>query len=155
MLLPTKLGADDVEDMVVIRLGDARPCIPYQVALELAHYLRMQCKRAARYDHAIGSFWTDVPMEDLYDRPKAYHGFRRSKQVSNVDKWKLSENAQLIGLHFDGVGLEMDYETGIKLHQCIRRAGQRAKAWAGDSTKSSRMLANLTDAAEDSRQGLD
>lgn len=154
MLLPTRMGANDNQDMVVIRLGDMHPRIPYQVALELSQHLRVACKHACRFDHADGSFWTDVDIEDLEDCPKPHKGFRRSLQAPNVKAWKIEVNAQLVNLTFDGVGREMDYETGIKLHQMIRRAARRAKAWAGDAGKGTRMLANLTDAGEDYRLGL-
>jgi hypothetical protein len=154
MLLPTQMGANDNQDMVVIRLGDMRPQIPYQTAFELAQHLRVGCKRACRFDHADGSFWTDVDMEDLDDCPRPHRGFRRSLLASTVTKWELSVNKQLVSLRFDGRGIEFDYETGVKLHQMIRRAARRAKAWAGDTKKGSRMLSNLTDAREDDRLGL-
>jgi hypothetical protein len=154
MLLPTRMGANDDQDMVVIRLGDLRPMIPYQTALTLAHHLRMACKHAARFDKVAASFWTDVDIEDLYDCPRPHRGFRRSNLVATIKDWKLEVNGQLVNLLFDGRGREMDYETGIKLHQMIRRAARRAKAWAGDAGKSATMLSNLTDASEDDRLGL-
>ena len=46
------------------------------------------------------------------------------------------------------------YEDGIKFHQKIRRAGRRAKAWAGDASSQRTMLANLTDCEENYRLGL-
>ena len=154
MLLPTRMGANDNQDMVVIRLGNSQPCIPYQSALELAQNLRVMCKQACRFDHVEGSFWTDVDIEDLYDCPRPHRGFRRSNLASNVKAWTIQVKAQLIDLQFDGEGIEMDYETGIKLHQMIRRAARRAKAWAGDAGKGTNMLANITDAGEDDRLGL-
>jgi hypothetical protein len=154
MLLPTKHGANDVEDFVVITLGDMKPKGPYQTALAIAHHLRLACKHAARFDNVPGSFWTDVDMEDLNDCPRPHRGFRRSSQVSNFKTWDIEVNGQLVSLSFDGRGREMDYEEGIKLHQRIRRAGRRAKAWAGDTVKGTTMLANITDAAEDDRLGL-
>ena len=153
MLRPTKHGANDVEDMVVITLGDLRPRIPYQTALEIAQHLRLAAKHAARFDNVPGSFWPDVDMEDLRDCPTPHRGFRRSNQTQNIKIWRIEVNGQLVNLTFDGVGREMDYESAIKLHMRIRRAGRRAKAWAGDTGKTSRMLANLTDATVDAELG--
>ena len=154
MLRPTRHGANNREDMVVITLGDLRPRIVYQVALEIAQHLRLAAKHAARFDNVPGSFWADVDMQDLNDCPSAHKRFRRSNQTQNIKTWRIEVNGQLVSLLFDGVGREMDYESAIKLHMRIRRAGRRAKAWAGDTGKASRMIANLTDAAEDSRLGL-
>ena len=152
-LLPTTLGADDELDMVVIRLGDLRPRIPYQAALELAQSLRVGCKAAARYDRQSADFVNDMA-EDINDTPRPHRGFRRSRLVPNVNTWAIEPRPPLVAVLFDGAGMEMGYEEGVRLHFCIRRAARRAKAWAGDTGKGMRMLANLTDAEGDYRLGL-
>jgi hypothetical protein len=154
LLKRTQMGADDNQDLVVIRLGDLRPTVPYQTALKIAAALRMGCKQAARYDRAPATFWRDVDIEDLNDSPRPHKGFRRSTLVPNVKDYEVRVNPPLVGLFFDGVGKEVTYEDGIRLHQMIRRAGRRAKAWAGDISRDSRMLGNLTDAEDDHRLGL-
>lgn len=154
LLKRTQMGADDNQDMVVIRLGELRPLVPYQTAFRIAAGLRMGCKQAARYDRAPATFWRDLDIEDLNDSPKAHKGFRRSKLVSNVTNYEVKVNPPLVGLFFDGVGKEVTYEDGVRLHQMIRRAGRRAKAWAGDTSLDRRMFGNLTSAEDDYRIGL-
>ena len=154
LLKRTQMGADDNQDLVVIRLGDLRPTVPYQSAFLIAAGLRMGCKQAARHDRAPATFWRDMDLDDLYDSPKPHRGFRRSKLVPNIDSYEVKVNPPLVGLFFDGVGKEMGYEDGIRLHQAIRRAGRRAKAWAGDTSLDRRMMGNLSDAEEDYRIGL-
>ena len=149
-----QVGASDDQDMVEIILDDLRPRITYQSALEIEQNLRVACKHAARYDRAPAYFWRDVNMEDLNDCPKPHRGFRRSMLVPNVSSWEIKANPPLVALFFDGIGREMDYELGIKLHQMIRRAGRRAKAWGGDTSGNVRMLGNLTNAEDDYRLGL-
>jgi hypothetical protein len=154
LLKRMQMGADDNLDMVVIRLGDLRPTVPYQTAFKIAAALRMGCKQAARYDRAPATFWRDMDLEDLNDSPRPHNGFRRSRLVSNVNEYEVRVDPPLVGLFFDDVGKEVTYEDGIRLHQMIRRAGRRAKAWAGDISRDSRMLGNLTDGEEDYRLGL-
>jgi hypothetical protein len=154
LLKPTQMGADDRLDLVVIRLGRLRPMLPYQNALELAAGLRVACKDAARYDRAPATFWRDMDLDDLNDCPTPHKGFRRSTLVPNVKGYEVQVNPPLVTLLFDGVPVDIEYESGIKLHQAIRRAGRRAKAWAGDTSTDRRMLGNLTSAEEDDRLGL-
>lgn len=154
LLRLVNLGANDREDMVVITLGSLRPRIAYQTAFEIAHRLRLACKGAARHDRVRGNFVNDVDVGDLEDCPRTSKQFRRSKQVPNVRNWQTSYKGAEVAVIFDGRGAIMGYEDGVKLHQMIRRAGRRAKAWAGDSSRSRSALAMLTDAEDDDKLGL-
>lgn len=154
MYRPTKHGANDHEDMVIITLGSLRPRVAYQTSFEIAHALRVACKAAARYDRTPASFWTDVDIEDLEDCPRAHRGFRRSKQTPNTTDWSCRYNNSEVCLLFDGRGEIFGYEEGIRFHQMIRRAGRRAKAWSGQAGKSTTMLANLTGGEENYKLGL-
>lgn len=150
-----QLDANDQEDMVVIRLGDLRPFVPYQIAFEIEQSLRMGCKQAARFDRVPGTFWPDIVGKDdpRLDAPKPHQGFRRSNLTSNVTRWEVRVNPPLVGLVFDGLITEMGYEEGIRLHDAIRRAGLRAKAWAGDTQRRVRVLGALSDSENDYRLG--
>ncbi len=154
LLTPMQFGADDKLDMVVIRLDTMRPMIPYQKAFEFAQELRVGCKQAARFDKAPATFWREMELESLEDCPKAHRGFRRSKLVPNVDSCHVRVKAPLVALVFDGRWIQTRYEDGIKLHHLIRRAGRRAKAWAGDTSNQRGLVGHLTDAEEDYRLGL-
>jgi len=154
VLQRTRMGADDDQDLVVIRLGTSRPSISYQAAFELAQSLRMGCKEAARYDRVPANFWLNMDLEDIKDRPKTHRGFRRSMLIPTVEHWEVRTKEALVALVFDKEATMMHYEDGIRLHRIIFRAMYRAKAWAGDTTRPSRMLAMLTNAEDDYRLGL-
>lgn len=154
-LKPTRMRADDKQDMVVIRMGDMKPMVPYQTAFEIAQAVRVGCKEAARFDRASAKFWREMAMEDpRLDTPRPHKGFRRSQLASNVKFWEVVVSMPLVRLLFNGDGKEFDYESGIKFSISIRKAGHRAKAWAGDSSETRRVLGSLTDAQEDYRLGL-
>ena len=154
MLQKTQFGANDNLDMVVLTIMGRHPRIPYQTAFEISQSLRIASKYDARQDRANASFWRDVDIEDLNDCPKPNKIFRRSSLSSTVRNWSVDVQAGLVALTLDSLSVEFDYETAIKFHQIIRRAGRRAKAWAGDRANISRCLGNLTDAEEDYKLGL-
>lgn len=155
MTLLTKVtyGANDNLDMVVINFNDLRPCVAYQLAFEMSHKLRLQCKRAARLDRAPATLAREFA-PDLKDCPRPHRGFRRSDLVSNVQCWKTGINGKLAWLGFNGVCCEVAYEDGLKWSSLIREAARRAKAWAGDTSNQMGIHALLTDAEEDYKLGL-
>ncbi len=141
--------------MVELELGAIKVLIPYQAAFEMSQSLRLGAKQAARLDRVPATFWRDVDTEDLTDVPRTHRGgYRRSHLVPNFHKWEVQVHGALVGLYFDGSGMEFDYELAVKLHQMIRRAARRAKAWAGDHSKGRRMLGMLTTAEDDDKLGL-
>ena len=140
-------SANDVDDMVQIRLGAIRPLMPYGAALELAAHLRVACKEAMPFYAAPPRSWRDLDTEDLDDCPRPHRGFRRSTRVPNYRAWSChARRAPLITVVFDGVETDLDLEFAIRIHVSIRRAGRRAKAWAGDRSKTLRITARLSDA---------
>ncbi len=121
----------------------------------MAAAVRMGCKDAARYHRAPAKFWRELETEDpRLDIPRANRGFRRSKLVPTATTWEVVVSGPLIRVLFDGEGKELDYENGIKFHILLRKAGLRAKAWAGDTSKTRRVLGNLHDAEENYRLGV-
>ncbi len=148
------LTANDSEDMVHIIVGDLKPVVAYQTSFEIAHALRLACKGAARHDRAPASFWLAMDIADLNDCPRPHRGFRRSNQTQNVTNWSVRYKGAEVALIFDEHVEVVGYEDGIKLHQRIRTAGRRAKAWAGDTGRQTALLANLTSAEDDYRIGL-
>ena len=149
-----KFAANDDEDMVNIVIGAIAGRVDYQQSFRLSQSLRLACIGAARHDRAPGTFWRDVDMEDLNDCPPPHRTSRRSKQIATVDHWQTKYNGAEVCVLFDGKGEIMGYEDGIKLHQKIRRAGRRAKAWAGDGSANLVLLAGLTDGEENYKLGL-
>lgn len=149
-----QLGADDHQDMVIIRLNHSRPMVRYPIGLEIAARLRMACKMAARYDRAPATFWRDCDVVDLGNCPKPHRGIRESGLVPTALDWDALTKGPLVALRFDDLVTQMPYEEGIHLHREIQRASRRAKAWAGDASRAGRMLGNLTNAEDDYRLGL-
>ena len=155
MALLTKVtyGANNNQDMVDISFSRLRPRVAYQVAFEMSHKLRLQCKRAARLDCAPATLAREFA-PDLKDCPRPHRGFRRSQLVSNIQCWKTGINGKLVWLGFDGLPCELSYEDGLKWSSLIREAARRAKAWAGDTSNQMGIHALLTDAEEDYKLGL-
>ena len=153
LLQKIKYGATANLDMVDIRVASMRPRVPYQVAFEIAHKLRMAAKRAARWDRQAATLSHDF-MGDLNDCPAPNRSFRRSKLTSNVKRYLIDVNDGLVQVGFNDSLMEIEYEAALKLHAKIRVEARRAKAWAGDSSTTSRLLGMVTDAEEDDRLGL-
>lgn len=148
-----KFAANDDKDIVAIVVGALTPRVAYQTAFDIAHRLRLAAKSAARHDRAPASFWTDVNIEDLDDCPRTHRGFRRSNEIPTTQFEVRHKGAEVCLIFGDSAEI-FGYEDAIKLHQMIRRAGRRAKAWAGDTSTQRTMLANLTDGEENYRLGL-
>lgn len=154
LMTPTKNGARNDEDLVVVYVGDIGGSMAYQTAFAFAQGLRLACKAAARFDRVPATFWSEVETEDLTDLPAPHRGFRRSSQVPTLQRARSMHRGAEVCVEFNGRGRIMSYEDGIKLHQKVRRAGRMAKAWAGDTARQRGVLAMVTDAEEDYRLGL-
>ena len=142
-----KVSADDVEDIVAIRIGDLRPRIAYQAAFAISQDLRVAAKQAVMFYDELPTFWRDLDPDDYADRPETFRGgFRRSSQGANVRTYRVYVNPPLVGIQFDDQARELDLETALHLHHVMRRAAQRAKAWAGDISRTRRVSAFVTDA---------
>lgn len=140
-------SANDDLDTVVIRIGDLRERVGYNVGFSLDQYMRLAAKQAASIHGAPATFWRELYLVDLDDCPKAHRGIRQSRLTPSYDKWEVKCNPPLVGLYFDGSGVEVEYETAVQIGHAIRRASRRAKAWAGDTTRWTSFMGNLTAAA--------
>lgn len=131
-------------DMVEVMLADRTMIVPYPVAFDLAQSVRMGAKQAAAADNAPGTFWRALADDSWVDEPKTHRGYRRSGKPANVRQWEVRAAPGIVMLVFDDVTTETGYEDAITLSLRIRRAAKHAKAWAGDTGKRMRTLANLT-----------
>lgn len=139
-------SANDEQDSVVIRVGNLKARVGYRVGFAIDQNLRMGAKQMAEFHGAPASFWRDLVLTDLADCPKPHRTPRQSRHLPSYKVWEVTCNPPLVGLLFDGSGMEFDIELAVKLGHEIRRASRRAKAWAGDTSSDRRMFANLTDA---------
>lgn len=156
MLLEKKAFlVNDNMDFVEVKFGCINVRIGYRIGFAIDQNMRLAAKQAAQIDRAPASFWRDVDIPDLDDCPKASRWPQQSQLTPTCKKWEVKcYPTALVGLFFDGIGEEMDYETAVKLGHAIRRASRRAKAWAGDTAKHSRMMGILTDAEQDYKLGI-
>ena len=151
-----KYSADDDHDLVVIRVGTLSGSVIYQQAFRIDQALRVGAKACARHHKAPATFWHALDLKSLDDCPRAHRQPRRSSLVPTVGTWEVRVNGAEVELYFDdplnGVGI--DFEDAVFVGHTIRRAGRRAKAWAGDQSRVKQLLGNLTSAEEDDRIGV-
>jgi len=147
---------NDEMDFIDITFGSVRARINYRAGFDLDQRLRIHAKDAARFDRAPAKFTNEVDVPELEKGLKPHRQYRQSRLLPSVTNWMIESNAAvgLVRLTFDSMSEEMDYETAVKLARAVRRASRRAKAWAGDTSRYSRCLGNLTDAEEDYRLGV-
>jgi hypothetical protein len=150
---------DDREDFVDIRLGEVRAFIPYQNAIHLAQLMRVAAKAAALADNAPASFWREFGLEDpRLDTPAAHGTFRRSRHVASADQYHVLHQAGLVRIIFGPIEsstyTELGYADAVAIHNLVRRAAHRAKAWAGDTSRQLRSVGRLTDAARSKPHGI-
>jgi hypothetical protein len=147
---------NDELDFVNIRCGVIRARIGYRIAFAVDHRLRIAAKQSARFHRVPASFWRFVELPDLEDCPRPSRIPQQSRLTPTVSRWDVFTvpGEPLVHIEFDGMAMELDYEAAVKLGHDIRRAGRRAKAWAGDRSKYSAMLGLLTDAEDDYRLGI-
>ncbi len=145
ILKKIKYSANDEQDSVVIRIDDLRARIGYRVGFAIDQNLRMGAKQMAEFHGASASFWRELALTDLTDTPKPHRTPRQSRHLPSYKTWEIHCNPPLVGLFFDGKGMEFDIELAVKIGHEIRRASRRAKAWAGDTSTDRRLFANLTD----------
>jgi hypothetical protein len=151
----TTFTVNDELDFVTLKCGTIDVRIGYRVALSVAKSLMETAAHVARFQRiSIKDFKEQMQEADLEDSPRPNRRPRQSKLTPTATSWETYPTASLIGLLFDGEGMELDPEFAWKMGSELRRAGRRAKAWAGDSSKISNCTGILTDAEEDYRLGV-
>lgn len=146
LLQRTRFTVDDKLDFVALKFGGLAVRFGYRLGFTIDQTLRLAAKHAATVDDAPASFWRELELTDLNDRPRTHREPRQSKLTPTASNWAVEIDGAEVILRFDADAMAMDYVTAIRLGHAIRRASQRAKAWAGDFSRYSALRGNLTTA---------
>jgi len=154
VLTQQNVGVDSLYDLVILKLGDRRLRIPYQNVFEIVNNMRMAAKMAGRHEGVAPPSWRQVLESvrgQLPEPAKRHPHFRRSMEQPNVKNWRVGGEGSLVVLNFDDLEFKTHFSDALRLMELMRAHAHRAKNWAGDTSKSMRMTANLTDAANNAK----
>jgi len=139
-------------DMVGLKFGPQRFLLYYQTAFKVAAGVLMSAKLAAQHEGVHPSKWTEfvnnaqqAPLEPLNRE------YRRTNHVSNIRKWKVGFENNLVVFTFDNETIKMHYSDAFTFYGMIRVSAKNAKAWAGDIGKQWTTRAVLQDAEENDK----
>lgn len=139
-------------DLVELRLGDRRILLYYQTVLDLCMKIHGLATFALRYERNPPTLIREL---DAYAQEPLTNElspvYRRSGLTTNVGKWKVAYENQLVVLYFDDQIFRLHYADAVVLHAWLGRAAKEAKRWAGDSGRQWRVFARLTDAEENDK----
>ena len=76
---------------------------------------------------------------------------RSNKGVLQRHNWTVATEGDQVVMRFGNATLRMSYFIAIKLAFRLMFMGKKAKRWAGDTTKVSEHIAELTDYEDDER----
>jgi hypothetical protein len=142
-------------DMVVFEIGTHRPRVPYQTAFEILNGVRMAAKMAMAEDGNPVTAWRQMAEINAdRDKPIPHRGFRRSTEVSNVGTWSVRFEGVLVVLVFDELTAKIHYADALTWYTGLRISARQAKAWAGDTSRTLRGVAHLTDAEANDKKGF-
>ncbi len=144
-------------DMLVLRFGPHTVKVPYQTGFEILNSMRMAAKMAMRYEGCKTKQWGELaeldkiePGEFAFPR---HHQFRRSNETSDVQEWSVQFVKELVVLRFDELTVKLHYADVLSMYRGMKAELRKAKAWAGDTSRTIRIGAHLTDAEENYKLG--
>lgn len=147
-------------DLVYVTLGDRTLRLFYQTTLEIAAGMRLAAKMSMRHEGALVTQWREtlqsiptsgLPRPEFYRR--AHKTFRRSNLLANVSVWRVTWSGALVSLHADDVVFRLHWTDALVLHRVLREWAKDAKSWAGDTSRTTRSVAYLSDAEENYKYG--
>lgn len=145
-------------DLLIMRFGPHKIKIPYQTGFEILNSMRMAAKMAMRYEGCKTKQWGELaeldkiePGEFAFPR---HHQFRRSNESPNIGEWSVRFEKALVVLQFDELTVKLHYADVLKMYRGMKAKLREAKAWAGDTSRTVRIGAHLTDAEENYKYGF-
>ena len=142
-------------DMVEVQLGSHTLRVPYQTAFEIASGIRVAAKTSMSFEKTPVKEWREISeVEDGEPVLATSHQFRRSKLIGNVNTWSIAFEGALVVIRANELELKLHYSEAFPLHQLIRQKAREAKAWAGDTSRSIKVRATLSDAEENYKRGV-
>jgi len=139
-------------DMVGLKFGPQRFLLYYHTAFEIALGLMTAAKLAARYEGVDPASWVNIAkvqqQEALEPMSRIY---RRSQARSNITKWTVGGERNLVVLTFDAETIKIHYSDAFTLYSMIRTAAKNAKRWSGDKGRQWTTHAVLRNAEENDK----
>ena len=157
ILTRERVNVQQGKDLVRLQLGDRNVLLYYQTAFAILQGMRVAAKAAMVFEGNKIKKWREFANDDIPPSPAPvplHHEYRRSGNTSNLKKWNVSFGGALVILRLDDLTVKFHYSDAFYLQAWMRLAAKQAKRWAGDSTKSLRATAHLTDAEENYKYGL-
>lgn len=141
-------------DTVVLQIGHKMITFPYQSAFEILNGIKMAAKLAMRIEGNKIGRWREMAGIDCDPEPLTPNRrFRQSRKKTNLKDWKISFEGALVVMQFNESIFKLHYSEALQLYSWLRLAARRAKAWAGDRSRTMRTTAHLTDAEDNYKHG--
>lgn len=139
-------------DLVELHLGDRSVILYYQTVFDICMKIHGLSTFALRYERNSPVLMQELEKYDLepIDEPLS-PVYRRSGLDTNVKRWRVGYENQLVMLQFDDLIVKMHYVDAVLVHAWLGRAAKQAKRWAGDSGRQFRVFAKLTDAEDNDK----
>ena len=139
-------------DLVELNLGGQPILLYYQDVLDICMKIRGLATFALRYErnppaliHELDNYEKmplETPLSPVY---------RRSGLMTNVKGWKVTFEGQLVVIRFNEQIFKFHYVDAVILNHWLGRAAKEAKHWAGDTSRTWRIFARLTDAEDNDK----
>lgn len=150
----TVVTTGSVFDVVVLRIGGIEIIFPYQSAFEICNGIKMAAKLALRIEGNKIALWREMAVVDHDPEPLTPNRkFRQSGKATNLKNWAISFEGALVVMQFNESLFKLHYSEALPLYTWLRVAARRAKAWAGDRSRTMRTTAYLNDAEENYKHG--
>lgn len=141
-------------DLVQLTLGDRKLRFYYPTAMKLSGQMRVLAKAGVTVAGASARFWRELAKYECEPpTEKLNREYRRSGYLSNVKKWDLDIEGELVVLRADDLFAKFHCTYALILQAMLLRAARDAKLWAGDSWRGLIVSAHLTNATPNVKAG--
>lgn len=145
IFLYESVSSEAHQDLWVLRLGSNRLTLPYHLGFEILNAIWLACKMAMRYEGIASKHQAEfIKLDELpplaMALPEPHRGFRRSRELPNVENINVAFENQLVRLEiypYQGEMLtaKIHYSDAFIIYRDGRRACKVAKRWAGDGSR--------------------
>jgi len=141
-------------DLVQWKLGSHKIRLYYPTALKLAGQMRVYAKQAITVAGGNTRLWREVAKYEM-EEPliPLHHEYRRSGLLSNLKKWDVDSEGELIVVYLDELTAKFHCTDALLAQAMILRAARNAKRWAGDGMRQLVLTALLTNATPEKSPG--
>lgn len=137
-------------DLVEWTLGDRKIRLYYPTCFKISSALRVASKAGVVIAGENVKLWRELARYELEAPFTPVHGeYRRSGYLSNLKKWRVDVEGELIIIHLDDLVVKLHCTDALICQAWLDVAARRAKAWAGDYSTAFIVTGRLTDATPD------